>query len=44
MIFMQTESVLDEGFDGLKESLMTYNGGLKIELKCKWVEVDTLKM
>ncbi len=23
---------LDEGFDGLKESLMTYNGGLKIEL------------
>lgn len=23
---------LDEGFDGMKESLMTYNGGLKIEL------------
>lgn len=23
---------LDEGFDGLRESLMTYNGGLKIEL------------
>lgn len=35
---------LDEGFDGMKESLMTYNGGLKIELNASsgWGYIDNV--